>query len=190
LPAEQEAIYLSTGKLPDPRQPREPSAEEIEVGRAQTLFVKEHGRPPTYDEYLGIVRGLKGRGDSENPDEAGNVVAEAINEKTAYQQQYTRNDDGTYTKAGSFAGDPKNTISAQEYQAHVDGFRTKANEKLDKLGFNWDQTGQLVPKAGAPAAAGGPPDSVVAAAKEGQYIHGPNGEVYQKKKGKAVPVKQ
>jgi hypothetical protein len=113
LPAEQEAIYLSTGKLPDPRQPREPSAEEIEVGRAQTLFVKEHGRPPTYDEYLGIVRGLKGRGDSENPDEAGNVVAEAINEKTAYQQQYTRNDDGTYTKAGSFAGDPKNTISAR-----------------------------------------------------------------------------
>ena len=66
LPPATAAYVMMNGKMPDPKQPREPSAEEIELGQARSTFAKQNGRAPNYDEYIKMVQGLRGR-DNEKP---------------------------------------------------------------------------------------------------------------------------
>ena len=54
-------------------------------------------------------------------------------------------------------GDPKSTITGQEYGAKVDEFRTKANKSLDKMGYEWNEQGNLVQKGDKKTASGSPP---------------------------------
>lgn len=59
LSPSQQARYLLTGQMADPRQATE---GEIELGNAMAAFRRDKKRAPNYQEYMQMVQGLHGRG--------------------------------------------------------------------------------------------------------------------------------
>ena len=58
-----EAQYLLTGALPNPREPRQPSAEEIALAGALARWRQDNGgKNPNYDQFVGILGDVRGKG--------------------------------------------------------------------------------------------------------------------------------
>lgn len=154
--AEQEAVVRSGGKLTvrNPVNIRTPAAGTEEYQGALAAFKQEHGGrgPQTVEEQNQVTQAAKGTL-KDNSDAAQTIVDAANGAKQSYAEQYKRNDDGTYTNLATAA-----IIPGEEFNAKIDGFRTAANVKLQKLGYDVDPHGNLGPtgKQGTPAAAAQP----------------------------------
>jgi hypothetical protein len=127
-----------------------PSAEEQENASLTAAWRKEHpGQPLTVDVLKDLyARRGSGKGDPNSDDEASSIVADATAKKQQFADGYERNPDGSYNKKGTF-GDPKEQISAKQFQDKLDGFRNDANVKLAKKGAQIDEQGNIVHKDSA-----------------------------------------
>jgi len=134
-------------KLKPPRQPGEqPSVGLAEFGAYRAARQKETGKPLSSDDVLNFIH----KTDPNAPDEVGSIVAQAMDAKEKFANQWTPNDDGTYKSV-----DPMNlkTLTGPEFQTQIDKIgRSDPNVKLAKKGYTIDATGNLVPTHTGPAA--------------------------------------
>lgn len=137
----------------DIRPPREtppPSAALVEYSD----WKRSLGHTPTTDEVLEYGR-RTGAIDPNAPDEAGAIVAQAMDAKEKFASQWQ--DDG---KGGYISTDPTNakTLTGAAFQSQINKLgREDPNVKLAKKGYQIDETGQMVrthpkPDASTPAA--------------------------------------
>ncbi len=200
----QKTLYMLNGKIPDPQQPNEAEINAGQAARALVVFKAQHGGagPQTLEDFNQIqaaARGAldRGRGDPNTDSEVGSIVADATGKKQAFADQYERNADatsgnpvGSYSKKGTL-GDPKTTISAQQFQDKLDQFRTDANKQLARHGAQIDAQGQII-RTGAPAstpaaamAASRPPSATPPVGALGT-IQGVDGKTYWTSDGKTA----
>lgn len=143
-------LYILNGKVPDPREPNEAEVNAAQAARALVVFKAQHNGqgPQTLEDFNSIqaaARGAldkgKGKGDANNDDEVGSIVADATEKKQQFADQWKRQPDGSYTTP-----DFSKRITAAEFQDKIEGFRTAANAKLAKKGAKIDDLGNLVHK--------------------------------------------
>jgi hypothetical protein len=74
LKGTQRSLYITNGKLPDPRQPTE---GELALSAATQAFVRQNGRQPNTVEEMnqiaGAAKGTLGKGDDEDKQKAANL---------------------------------------------------------------------------------------------------------------------
>ena len=178
---EQQQILRGGGKLTyrPPANPRQPSEGEISLGQARAAFIKENGRPPqTLAEQNQVTQAAKGNLDKTSVGSMGSdeIIAKSIQDKNTFMSQWERigkEDASELTPEGSYQNldNPKKVMSAAEYNAKVDKFRTdaNANPRMIKSGTMMDTQGNTITNrfsrnpqtAAAPAAS---PNATTAAA--------------------------
>ena len=157
-------------------------AQALGIPKALTALVSGQGTGVriTQAELNAIARARGWQGDFEG---TLNSAAGKGNLSKTQQQQLSQILDDARSKIvhkqqiANDALDEINSANSPEEAAAAD---KKARDRRQKM-----------ESGAAPAdnpSAGGPPQSVVDGAKEGQYIHSPDGTTYQKKNGKAVMV--
>jgi hypothetical protein len=199
IPAEAAAEYLLTGKMPNPRVPRQAPAEAIELSGA----IRTLGHTPSHQEYMDIVDEIRGHGGG--GDDPGGIVADATGKKQEFIDSYDRQPDGSYLKKGVDPNKPKrllnqsDSLTGQQFNDKVDQFRLDANKALTKHGASIDAQGNLVrggnqPANGAPAGSGAPqtttarpPAALLRRTPEGRTVYGRNGEAFKKVRGQWQP---
>ena len=124
LPPATEASYMLTGKIPDPKQPHEPSAEEVELAQARQAFTKQNGRAPNYDEYIKLVQGLRGR---EKSTEATPQQLRSIQDAKASGIAKANED---YSKASNL----RDRSARQNYQRDLQAVQDKFEEDAATFG--------------------------------------------------------
>jgi hypothetical protein len=133
IPAQTEAYYIANGKLPDPKQPHEPTFEEIALaGALRTL-----GHKPSHDEYMQIVsqvRGKAGEGDSGGNIFADPAVTSVVEKATADVNKYKTDHRFVPTQPGP---------ALDAYNNGIREIFAAANEKLKKTGVQFDAQGNL-----------------------------------------------
>jgi len=139
---EQEQVVRSGGHLTvrNPTNIRVPSAESDMYRDARETFKSQHGRyPQTTAEENEVTQTARGTL-KDGATAAQDIVDAANGQKESYAQQFTRNQDGTYTNISTGA-----IIPGQEFNAKIDGFRTAANVRLQKQGYQIDPQGNFDP---------------------------------------------
>lgn len=182
---EMRALYLANGKVPDPKQA---TAEEIARSQALGTFRRQNGRmPETLEEINQVNAAASGRlkaegGGSDNPNVSA-IVADAVGKKNSFQQDWYRDDQGSYRKVGVDRSLPPvalnkgEMMTPAEMAAKLDQYRLDANTKLAKYGTQMDEHGQVV---ASPAAAGSsqpsnqPGGRISVSAPDGRTYHFPN----------------
>ena len=150
-----EAQYLLTGALPNPREPRQPSAEEIALAGALARWRQDNGgKNPNYDQFVGILGDVRGKGAGGGQDEVSSLVAEATGKKQEFFNGYTHRADGYWMKKGALL--PAETNAAKKmatgdelldpdaFKQKLDQFRLDANTKLAQHGAQINEQGTVV----------------------------------------------
>jgi hypothetical protein len=141
---EQQQILRGGGKIgyhPAPI-PRQPAAGELEYNGALAAFKASHGGrgPQTTAEQNQVSQAAHGTM-KDVPDEAQTILDKQLNDKEAYAQQFKRDPaTGNYTNVSTGA-----SVPAQEFASKIDKFRTDANVKLQKMGYQIDPQGNFGP---------------------------------------------
>ena len=195
LTPEQQAVVGSGGKLTVPNR------TNIHMPSAQSEQYQDWkhslGHAPTPDEIMGFVH----HSSTQDPDA---IVAASVEAKQAYADQFKRNNDGSYENEITGA-----VIPGKEFNDKIEKFRTDANVKLQKSGYQMDAQGNVVstnaprgtqqpgappPQQAAPPAQGAPAATKVqsgATVKVGDPIsvNGRKGTVagINPKNGKIIP---
>lgn len=148
---EQEAVVRSGGHVTIPNRTniRIPSEGESEYQDFKSTFQKQNGRPPGPAD-IEQFRNRSQAGSNADP-ETGAIVADATQRKQDFADKYTRD-----PSDGSYSDNNGNSISGQEFNAKIDGFRTAANQKLAKYGAQIDAQGNVQTRAN-PAQGNGQP---------------------------------
>lgn len=141
---EQEAVVRSGGHITmvRPPTPRQPAAGELEYNGALAAFKASHGGrgPQTTAEQNEVSQAAHGTM-KDVPDEAQAVLDATDGAKEAYAQQFKRDPaTGGYTNVSTGA-----LVPAQEFASKIDKFRTDANVKLQKMGYQIDPQGNFGP---------------------------------------------
>src|SRR6185437_4409634 len=139
----------STGKVANaPHQAKDEFNQIVDARK------RELGRDLTSKELLAIGDAAKDRvgkgGGTGGPKEADAraqaIVADANQKKQTFADDYTRNDDGSYS---SNSGKPD--LTAQQFQNKIDSFRVASNTKLAGLGYTVGPDGKMQKVGGTSA---------------------------------------
>lgn len=136
-------FYRANGKLREPPPTtniRIPSEGFQQYEDWRSSFRRENGRAPNASEIAAYGR-KSGNGAGGAPDQVGAIVADATQQKQVFANKYERDNTGNYVPIDENSGP---TLSPAEFGAKIDSFRTGANKRLAKMGYQIDNQGDVV----------------------------------------------
>jgi hypothetical protein len=144
------AEFLSNGTITKGDHPGKSAYSDAYAAEIQA----NGGKPLNAEQIVSLSNKLKDRagrgGGAAGPKEADAraqaIVADADEKKQNFADDYTRNDDGSYS---SNSGKPD--LTPQQFQDKIDGFRVASNKQLAGLGYTVGPDGQMAKVGGTPA---------------------------------------